>query len=253
MTYERTAGAAPAAERFGADGSERARQLSADAAVATQLQILSTEHWSLLASRSMVWNETFSRAGMLLSTVTGAIIALALVADASDFGAAFRQFALVILPVVLFIGVGTLFAIGAAQYHDALCVAGMNRIRATYVKLAPDLKPLFVMGTHDDDEGVLKTMAGDLHPSPIVHMISATPMMIGTLDAILLGAIVSLLAIELGASDGTALALGTVAFFSGTGLHLWWARRSIAKVKTALQPLFPSPATSQNTAPLLHE
>ena len=241
MNYERTPGVTSVAEQPLAVAPSGGLQMRGDASVAMRLQILSTEHWSLLASRSITWNEMFSRAGMLLSTVTGAIIALALVADASNFGSGFRQFALVILPVVLFIGVGTLVAIGAAQYHDALCVMGMNRIRATYVQLAPDLEPVFVMGTHDDDRGVLRTMAGDLHRSPIVHMISATPMMIGTLDAILLGAIVSLLAIELGASDGAALALGTVAFFIGTGLHVWWARRSSARVRAVLQPLFPSP------------
>ncbi|MGH2382539.1 MAG: hypothetical protein ACRDG7_15155 [Candidatus Limnocylindria bacterium] len=31
--------------------------------LAVRLQILSTEHWSLLASRSLAWNESFSRAG----------------------------------------------------------------------------------------------------------------------------------------------------------------------------------------------
>lgn len=249
MTYERIPGVTSVVERPLAAAPSRGSQVGDDVSVATRLQILSTEHWSLLASRSMTWNEIFSRAGMLLSTVTGAIIALALVADASNFGAGFRQFALVILPVVLFIGVGTLVAMGAAQYHDALCVAGMNRIRATYVELAPDLEPVFVMGTHDDDPGVLKTMAGDLHRSPIVHMISATPMMVGTLDSILLGAIASLLAIEMGASDAAALALGTMAFFIGTGLHVWWARRSSARVRHVLEPLFPSPATPHQNTP----
>lgn len=246
MDSERVTGATSVAQRPLAATPSRGFDVRDDASVAIRLQILSTEHWSLLASRSIAWNEIFSRAGMLLSTVTGAIIALALVADASNFGSGFRQFALVILPVVLFIGIGTLVAIGAAQYHDALCVMGMNRIRATYVELAPDLEPLFVMGTHDDDRGVLKTMAGDMHRSPIAHTISATPMMIGTLDAILLGAIVSLLAIELGASDGAALALGTVAFFIGTGLHMWWARRSLARVRDVLRPLFPSPAIAHD-------
>jgi hypothetical protein len=47
-----------------------------------RLQILSTEHWSLLASRSLAWNESFSRGGMFLATLSGAIVALALVAQA---------------------------------------------------------------------------------------------------------------------------------------------------------------------------
>lgn len=59
---------------------------------AMRLQILSTEHWSLLASRSLAWNESFSRGGMFLATLSGAIVALALVAQATDFGEGFRIF-----------------------------------------------------------------------------------------------------------------------------------------------------------------
>jgi hypothetical protein len=100
------------------------------APVSLRLQILSTEHWSLLASRSLAWNESFSRAGMFLTTLTGAIVALALVAQASAFGEGFTLFALVILPVVLFIGLATFLRLGVANYHEAMCVIGMNRIRA---------------------------------------------------------------------------------------------------------------------------
>jgi len=51
--------------------------------------ILSMEHASLTASRSPAWNESFARAGMSLSTLSRAIVAHALVADASDFGETF--------------------------------------------------------------------------------------------------------------------------------------------------------------------
>src|SRR5881628_1401944 len=80
---------------------------------AMRLQILSTEHWSLLASRSLAWNESFSRAGMFLTPLTGAIVALGLVGGATGFGEAFTLFALVILPVVLFIGVATWIRLGS--------------------------------------------------------------------------------------------------------------------------------------------
>ncbi len=125
---------------------------------AMRLQILSTEHWSLLASRALAWNEAFSRAGMFLTTLTGAIVALALVAQASAFGDAFTLFALVILPVVLFIGVATSIRLGASNYHEAICVMGMNRIRAAYLELAPDLERFFVMSAHDDLHGMGVTM-----------------------------------------------------------------------------------------------
>jgi hypothetical protein len=137
MSFERvTAGTG-----FGAEPAPAARPGEATPtdgiSPSMRLQILSTEHWSLLASRSLAWNESFSRAGMFLSTLTGAIVALALVAQASAFGEGFALFALVILPIVLFIGLATFIPLGASNYHEALCVIGMNRIRAAYLELAP--------------------------------------------------------------------------------------------------------------------
>src|SRR5215211_8334948 len=67
--------------------------------------ILATEHWSLLASRSLIWNEAQSRATVFLSVLSAATIALALVADATGFGAQTTTLALVLLPVVLFLGI----------------------------------------------------------------------------------------------------------------------------------------------------
>ena len=42
--------------------------------------ILATEHWSLLASRSLIWNEAQSRATVFLSVLSAATIALTLLA-----------------------------------------------------------------------------------------------------------------------------------------------------------------------------
>ena len=42
------------------------------------VQILSTEHWSLLASRSLAYNEAFTRGGMFLTFLSASIVALAL-------------------------------------------------------------------------------------------------------------------------------------------------------------------------------
>jgi hypothetical protein len=207
---------------------------------AMRLQILSTEHWSLLATRSLAWNEAFSRAGMFLSTLAGAIVALALVAQATDFGEGFRQFALVILPIVLFVGVATTLRIADSNFHDILCVVGMNRIRAGYLELAPDLERYFVMGTTDDERGVFKTMALDPRRPRLVVLLASTPHMISTLNAVVLGAIASLLAIHLGMRDLPALGIGAGAFVVGWLLHAWYARTRIARARTTFEPLFPS-------------
>jgi hypothetical protein len=44
------------------------------------LQILTTEHWSLLAARSLVYTEAMSRTSIFVAALSGAVVALALVA-----------------------------------------------------------------------------------------------------------------------------------------------------------------------------
>jgi len=157
-----------------------------------RLQILSTEHWSLLASRGLAWNESFTRAGMFLSTLSFATVALALVAQATGFSADFRLFALVILPVVLFLGIGTQLRLDHANYHDVQCIVGMNRIRAKYAEMAPDLAGLFVMGQTDDTAGIARTMGLIPWRSTPLNLIAATPVVVGVLNGVLFAAIVAL-------------------------------------------------------------
>jgi hypothetical protein len=51
-----------------------------------RMQILSTEHWSLLATRSLTYSESFSRVALFVSVLSGAMIAIALIAQADRFG-----------------------------------------------------------------------------------------------------------------------------------------------------------------------
>ncbi len=209
---------------------------------AMRLQILSTEHWSLLASRSLAWNESFSRGGMFLATLSGAIVALALVAQATSFGEGFRIFGLVILPVVLFVGVGTNFRMGFANYHDAVCVMGMNRIRAAYLQVAPDLEPYFVMGTTDDERGFALTQATMPNTPLIVQMLASSPMLISVLNSVLVGAIAALAVLQF--EGGTLVALGAavIGFMASMLAFLQYARRQISAARAGFNPLFPAVA-----------
>src|SRR5215217_4623707 len=109
---------------------------------ALQVQILATEHWSLLATRSQTWNESFARA---------------LVAEASSFGSGFTTFALILLPVVLFLGLTSYIRLVAINHDETRWVLGMNRIRAAYLELAPELERWFITSHHDDEKGAAAT------------------------------------------------------------------------------------------------
>jgi len=206
-----------------------------------RLQILSTEHWSLLASRSLAWNESFARAGMFLTTLSGATVALALVAQASAFDQRFILFALVILPIALFVGITTFLRMGAANWHDSRCVEGMNRIRGAYLEMAPELRPYFVMSANDDARGIGISMGLPPGRSQLVHLLSAAPMMVTALNSVLVAVIVGLASLELRASDALALGLAAVGFFSTAALHLRQARQNVIHLRRFLDPLFPTP------------
>src|ERR1700716_2922310 len=208
-----------------------------------RLQILSTEHWSLLASRSLAWNESFSRAGVFLTTLSGAIVALGLGGGATGCGGAFTLCALVILPVVLFIGVATWIRLSASNYHETLCVIGMNRIRAAYLDLAPDLERYFVMSAHDDFPGIGITMGvqpGGGRAFWVAQMISGTPTVVEVLNSVLVGAIAAIAAVRIGSPPAVALLVGAAGFAIAITLHAWYVRRGIARLRAKHHPMFPS-------------
>lgn len=126
---------------------------------ALRVQMLATEDWSLLATRSLSWNEAFARASMFLSLLTGAVVALALVAQATAFGEGFVLFALLILPVVLFIGLATYVRLLEINNEDYVWVRGMNRLRGAYLEIDPQLAQWFTTGTTDDAADILRNPA----------------------------------------------------------------------------------------------
>lgn len=188
------------------------RRVSGRVPDAVRVQILATEHWNLLAQRSMTWNEMFSRAGMFLTVLSGAVVALALVAQATAFGATFRAYALLVLPVVLAVGVLTFLRLSDANAEDRWLLVGMNRLRHGYLELAPELEPYFVTGHTDDEAGVWRTYRPGFHLG-VTYVLASTPALVALLDAVVAGVLTALLvrtsggtvAVAVGAALGVAL------------------------------------------------
>lgn len=212
MSFERSTPGFAAEQPVAAPDSPPAGQ-SAALTTAQRLQILTTEHWSLLATRSMTWNESFSRSSMFLATLSGSIVALALIAQATTFGPEFLVAALIILPVVLFIGLGTFVRLVAVNGEDVLWVQGMNRLRHAYLDLAPDLEPYFVAGWHDDEAGILRTFGAGPIGNPIQHHVFVTtPALVGTVDAVLGASVAGIVGHHLGLPPPLAFGLAALAF-----------------------------------------
>jgi hypothetical protein len=205
---------------------------------AVRAQILATEHWSLLATRSMTWNEVFSRASMFITVLSAAVVALALVAQATAFGSAFYTFALLTLPIVLLVGLATLIRLSDANGEDFGLVSGMNRLRHGYLELAPELEPYFMTEHHDDEASVMASfgLGARLRLSRIL---AGTPNIVAAINIVVFGVFAALVAQTLGASDQVALLVGVLAALAlAVGLGLL-AYQSIATTRRAHQPRFP--------------
>lgn len=217
-----------------------------EAGKARLLQVLATEHWSLLATRSLTWNESFSRAAMYLTSLSAAVVALALVSQATDFGEGFVLFALVILPFVLFIGATTFVRLVGANNEDVLWVGAMNRIRHAYTELAPDSARYLSTGTTDDERGVMLTYSGAIVPSRIgpvafiAHAMTTTPGMIGTINAMVGAVFAGLAAVQAGSGMQPSLLVGGVVFALLFVAHLGYASRALGGFRR-LDPRFPTP------------
>jgi hypothetical protein len=120
---------------------------------ALRIQILATEHWSLLASRSTTQSEVLTRIAMFLTFVSASLLSLALVGNATQFSGNFTLYAVAILTVAVIIGVLTQFRVGNASMEDLMYVLAMNRLRAEYARLVPGVEKGFMSSMHDDRAG----------------------------------------------------------------------------------------------------
>jgi len=181
---------------------------------ALRVQMLATEHWSLLATRSLSWGESFSRAGMFLSLLSGSVVALALVAQATAFGDAFAIFALLLLPVVLFVGVATYMRLLEINNEDYVWVIGMNRLRRAYTELDPELARHFITGTTEDPAGVMLTYGTHAGGSNFGHGLITTPTTIAFVDAMIAAVLVAIALVQLKMSMAPVAGAGVVVFLA---------------------------------------
>jgi hypothetical protein len=216
------------------------------------LQILTTEHWSLLSQRSLAWTETFSRASMFLATLSAATVALALAG--SVMGGEFLVFALVVLPVVLFIGLTTAVRVGQAGADDGLAVQGMNRIRHAYLEMVPDLEPYFVTSRYDDVAGIMVTSGAPPELAArigrptvlaaiggIFHGFVTAMGMIMIINCVVGGVFVALVGAALGAETIGAVFAGLAGAFVLFIAQAVWSLRSFRESTGHLTIRFPSP------------
>ena len=193
-------------------------------------QFLATEHWSLLATRSMSWTESFSRTSMFLTSLSTATVALALVGSATGFGPEFVVFALVVLSITLFLGVATFVRLSQINNEDLYWVAGMNRLRGVYARLEPGIDDEFVTGATLDVPGfALSFGAIQVTSWAPLHFFVTTPGVVAIVSSVIAGIVGSLLTIQFAPAMTSAVGVGVVAAIAAAILFQVYARRDSAR------------------------
>jgi len=210
------------------------------------LQILSTEHWSLLTSRALVYNEAFARAGMFMTFASASLVALGFLSQASGFGRDFLVATAALLGVDLLVGLATLGRVSAATTEEFRALQAMNRIRHAYLEMVPTLDPYISTGWHDDPLSVL-VVYGATPQRPnlgasFVHGLTTMPGMISMINAVIGGSLIGVLAMLADLPSTISLVGGAVGAFAFFGL-IWLASRwRFRRINRALEVRFPPEA-----------
>jgi hypothetical protein len=84
-----------------------------------------TEHFNLQTARALTVSEANGRASIYLAALSSNLIALAFIGQMSQLGVAFSAFALILLPVLAFVGTVTFLRLVQSSLED---VAYAHRI-----------------------------------------------------------------------------------------------------------------------------
>jgi hypothetical protein len=214
-----------------------------DVPVSVKAQLLATEHWSLLASRSTTQNEVLTRISMFLTLVSAALVSLALVGQATGFSETFSVFAVAVLGVVSLVGVLTELRVMNVAFEDLMYVVAMNRIRGEYAEIDPDVAHVFMASAHDDQAGSAATYYFFGKRSNLSQVAASSMTFIEAINGAMIGLLVASVAQVLAASVTVSVVIGIVcgiAYFAVTSAR--GARRYFAIWKNHTSR-YPTPTT----------
>jgi hypothetical protein len=200
-------------------------------------QLLATEHWSLLATRTTTQNEVLSRITTFLMLVSSSIVGLALIGQVTRFDGRFIAFALVLLGMLVVIGTLTQMRVGNAAIEDLGHVIGMNRLRAAYTELDPAIARYLVTSSHDDDKGVWQTYNHLVGPRTIMQPLASSGTFITFVTAGLFGGFGAIVALALNAPGLVVAIVAAICGVAFIGYSVGLGLRQYREIKRTV--LFP--------------
>ncbi|MDQ4138866.1 MAG: hypothetical protein M3116_08510 [Actinomycetota bacterium] len=204
-------------------------------------QLLATEHWSLLASRSTAQSEVLVRISILLTLVSAGLVSLALVGQVTGFRDAFPLYAIGILSAISLIGFLTQIRVRNVGMEDLMYVLAMNRLRAAYLELDPGISPYLMAASSDDLQGMSRTYFF-LDPDRNRHQAAGSTMaFIAVVNAALVGLLAAAIVTALGGGLALAVTVAVVLGFLYFGLSALRGWKEFDRFWRSYEPLVPTP------------
>jgi hypothetical protein len=176
-----------------------------------------TEHFNLQTARALTVSEASGRAGIYLALLSSNLIALAFVGQMSRLGPAFYAFALILLPVLAFVGVVTFLRLVQSSIEDIAYAHRIGLLRDFYLRLSPELEPYLVVVRRT---GSAEPSDGERLAPSARQLILTTAGMVAVVNSVVVAACAGL-ALEAAGVDSLAvlLACGAAVGAAAFSLH----------------------------------
>jgi len=208
---------------------------------ALRAQLLATEHWGLLASRSTTQGEVLTRISMFLTFTSASVVSVALVGQATRFSDAFVLLAVIVLCINVAMGLLTQVRVQNVAQEDLMYVTAMNRLRAAYVDLDPGMAPYLMAAYHDDQPGANRTYFFFGNRSNVSHLAGSSMVFMTAANAALIAILAGLLLTLAAAGTTTAVIVGAAAGFAFLAASSYHGYRKYADIWRRFTPFSPTP------------
>lgn len=201
------------------------------------VSIMTTEHYNLQTGRAMTISEANGRSSLFVGAVSSGLIALVFVGQISGLGTAFFVFSLMVIPTLIFMGLITFERVLQAGTADIVYARGINRIRHLYLAHAPQMRPYFILSSHDEREDTLTQEA--MHTSWWQVFLS-TAGMIAVINSVLAGSFAGLLFALFTLPLWACIGAGCAAFLLSLAIHQRYQWGQWMRQERNLPVFFPS-------------
>jgi hypothetical protein len=203
--------------------------------------VLTAEYSMLTAALGVSWSASLTRTSLFLVVLSASGVALGFAAPGG--GENLRAYALIALPLLLFLGVTTFVRVVQLQREAVVYITGQNRIRRHFADSVPAARPYFVLPLHDDRVALFRSPGTGMSRRPprfpILNLIVQMQGLVGVVTAALAAVFAGIAFLPLGVAAAWGVAavgfVGTI-----TALFVYW-RRSLNELWSSIESRYPTP------------